>query len=342
MLCPTLAELPPPPPGKTGWPWTEETEQLPDRMPDGQDWPKISVVTPSYNQGQFIEETIRSVLLQGYPNLEYTIIDGGSTDETVEIIKKYQGFLSCWVSEKDNGQADALNKGFAVSTGSICAYLNSDDLLLPGALFAVADYAIKHPQAQWYASTCLCGESLDSSKHWKPGIISFPSFVVNQAIAQQGVFWRDTAKEKPWFDASRKMRMDHKFFAEIYLRCSAPSVIDATTSFFRQHSDSKTYNFKALDREEQRQLVEEMMSRTDSKTSQAIHDEYYRINNIVATHKILTDPDKSLSSKWKRLIHMFRLLFVTPFLLRDRIFISAFAKVLLDFLYLYPKYRTKK
>ncbi|MBI1792664.1 MAG: glycosyltransferase [Chloroflexi bacterium] len=134
MRSSTLSELPPPPPGKTGWPWTEETPQLPDIMPNGSPWPRISIVTPSYNQGQFIEETIRSVLLQGYPNLEYIIIDGGSTDNSVEIIKKYAPWLAYWVSEKDRGQSHAINKGFERSTGEIMAWLNSDDILLWGAL----------------------------------------------------------------------------------------------------------------------------------------------------------------------------------------------------------------
>lgn len=123
----TLKDLPPAPEGKTGWPWTEQSEPLPDKMADGSDWPRISIVTPNYNYGQFIEETIRSVLLQGYPNLEYIVIDGGSTDNSVEIIKKYEKWLSYWVSEKDNGQTDAINKGYSFCTGDLFVWLNSDD-----------------------------------------------------------------------------------------------------------------------------------------------------------------------------------------------------------------------
>jgi glycosyltransferase involved in cell wall biosynthesis len=101
--------------------------------------PKISIITPSYNQGKFIEETITSVLNQNYPNLEYIIVDGGSKDNTLDIIRKYESQLASWVSEKDSGQSDAINKGFKKATGDIIAWLNSDDILLPGALQKVAD-----------------------------------------------------------------------------------------------------------------------------------------------------------------------------------------------------------
>src|SRR6266487_3806537 len=113
MRCPNLNELPPPPPGKVGWPWTEEAPCVSDQNPRPSEaldhnrvWPRVSIVTPSFNQARFLEETIRSVLLQGYPNLEYIMIDGGSADESVEIIGRYEKHLAYWVSEKDRGQSE--------------------------------------------------------------------------------------------------------------------------------------------------------------------------------------------------------------------------------------------
>ena len=142
----TLKDLPPSPPEKTGWPWTEQTEPLPPRMPDGSEWPRISIVTPSYNQGEFIEETIRSVLLQGYPNLEYIIIDGGSKDNSIELIKKYEKYLAYLVSEPDKGQSHAINKGFRRATGVLVGWQNSDDFYHSGAFEAAAKACFAHPE----------------------------------------------------------------------------------------------------------------------------------------------------------------------------------------------------
>ncbi len=145
MMCPELSDLPPPE-GRIGWPWTEESSVIPSDLVDSPDWPRISIVTPSYNQGQFIEETIRSVLLQGYPDIEYIIVDGGSTDNTIEIIEKYEKWITRWVVERDYGQSHAINKGFNLATGEFGNWLNSDDILMPnalgelGALYAGGDH----------------------------------------------------------------------------------------------------------------------------------------------------------------------------------------------------------
>jgi len=118
-------------------------------MENGNNYPKISIVTPSYNQGKYIEETILSVLNQDYPNLEYIIIDGGSNDNSVEIIKKYENKLKYWISEKDSGQTNAINKGFEHATGEIFAYLNSDDVYLPNTLHLVAKLFTNFKEVRW-------------------------------------------------------------------------------------------------------------------------------------------------------------------------------------------------
>jgi GT2 family glycosyltransferase len=131
---PHLSELPPPPPGRSGWPWTEASTALPETMPDGSAWPRVTVVTPSFNQARYVEATLRSILLQGYPNLELIVMDGGSQDGSVEIIKKYEPWLTHWVSEPDGGQSAAINRGLRRGSGAFATWINSDDMLERNAL----------------------------------------------------------------------------------------------------------------------------------------------------------------------------------------------------------------
>jgi hypothetical protein len=135
------------------WPFYTHRSNAPSTLPDGSPWPRISIVTPSWNSGRFLEEAIRSVLNQGYPNLEYIVVDGGSTDNTVSILKRYSEQLAWWVSEKDQGQSHAINKGMSRATGQIVTWLNADDMLAPGALHAAA-FAFWKTQADMVAGTC--------------------------------------------------------------------------------------------------------------------------------------------------------------------------------------------
>jgi glycosyltransferase involved in cell wall biosynthesis len=135
-----------------GWYWTNTDYSRSLLEEDESISPKISIVTPSLNQGQYLEATICSVLDQGYPNLEYIIIDGGSTDNSVEIIKKYQKYISFWCSESDNGHYAAINKGFTKATGEIFAWINSDDLYCPWALRTVAQAFTQIKHVKWLST----------------------------------------------------------------------------------------------------------------------------------------------------------------------------------------------
>jgi glycosyltransferase involved in cell wall biosynthesis len=148
MYCPSLKDLPPSP-DKRGWPWIEESAAMPPLMPDGSPWPRVSLVTPCFNSGEFLEESIRSVLLQGYPDLEYMIIDGGSSDGSVDIIRKYETWLTYWESKPDCGQSNAINKGLARCTGKYFNWHNADDILLPGSLRETVLGFSAHPQASY-------------------------------------------------------------------------------------------------------------------------------------------------------------------------------------------------
>lgn len=241
-LMSLLPQFPPPPPGKTGWPWTVESDPVPPVMPGGRPWPKISIVTPSYNQGQFLEETIRSVLLQGYPNLEYLIMDGGSSDNSIEIIKKYEDWLTYWVSEKDNGQSDAIRRGFDKATGEIIGWLNSDDYLLPGALMRTGRSFAQNASLELTVGGGLVissGGELIRKYYMFPQ--DFRSLLVGgQFFMQMSSFWRRDAYEAVGgLDTSLKFCFDYDLFLRLAHR-RPPEGIDAMLAAFRIHDHSKT------------------------------------------------------------------------------------------------------
>jgi len=178
--------------------------------------PKISIITPSYNQGKYIERTIKSVLDQKYPNLEYLVVDGGSTDETLSILKKYSRKI-IWTSEKDKGQADAINKGIKKSTGEIISYLNSDDTYEPGAFHKIARFFINNPQEKFVYGR---GKHIDQNDKYIEDYPNAPTnylFLHEQCkICQPTVFWkRELIKEIGYFNDTLRYAMDYDYWIRV-------------------------------------------------------------------------------------------------------------------------------
>jgi len=247
-----MHDLPAAPKGRSGWPWTEACPRLPDSPPGGGDWPKISLVTPSFNQGRFIEETIRTVLGQGYPNLEYIIIDGGSTDESVEIIRKYEPWLAHWVSEADDGQSDAINKGFAAATGEVFGWLCSDDVLLPGALAAVGGYFAAHDDCRWLAGRAEY-EFIETGETGRtPAGACSPNALIQfwkygapgHSMPQPSIFWH-----RQLWGAAGGLREEHHLAMDydMWLRFEERARLDVTESVLsclRLYGDCKSVSSK--------------------------------------------------------------------------------------------------
>ena len=203
--------------------------------------PKFTIVTPSYNQAHYLEETIQSVLDQGYPNLEYVVVDGGSKDNSVEVIRKYEKHISWWVSEKDKGQTDALNKGFARATGDVLGFINSDDTLKPGALH----FAARHFERgeKWIVGWVEFLEEGDCNFpqvwHDYEGVGDW--FVTNP-IPQQGTFWtRDLWQQFGGFRDDLQLVFDYEFWMRLRFKARVfPKMVRRCLGTYRLHAQSKT------------------------------------------------------------------------------------------------------
>ncbi|MGB0063093.1 MAG: glycosyltransferase family 2 protein, partial [Terracidiphilus sp.] len=242
--------LPKPLQGKAGWPWTEESERLADAMPDGTPWPKITVVTPLLNQRQFIEETIRSILLQGYPDVEHIVIDGGSTDGSLDVIGLYSQWVQC-VVQKGEGQSAAINRGFRLATGHLIGWQNSDDFYGADSFCQAALAAEERPDCDIFNGTVRGFHGQDSRPPWifescnefsqekllDEVCVMNQSMFFRRAIFERGIFLRDDLH----------FAMDQDFFWRLSLEGFRYHRVPSLTGYYRQHENAKStsYNVRA-------------------------------------------------------------------------------------------------
>lgn len=276
-------------------------------------FPKISIVTASYNQAAYLEQTILSVLSQQYPNLEYIIIDGGSTDGSVEIIKKYEQQLSYWVSEKDNGLYDALQKGFNKATGEIMAWINSDDLYHRQAFSTAAAIFRKFPQVSWLMGSntyfdeggnCFTYERDLFDERWS----KWRMYLFNGTfIQQESVFWRRDL----WIAAGSRLSQEHSLAAdfELWLRFFRHAQLYSTSFLLGGFRMRKSGQLSNRFRNEYTDQVKSLLS---FERKQERNQRYlFFCNSMMPLMKLIP------VRKWRRKLS-FRLLRIPPKIVFDR------------------------
>jgi glycosyltransferase involved in cell wall biosynthesis len=211
-------------------------------------FPKISIITPSYNQAEFLERTIRSVIDQDYPNLEYIVIDGGSTDGSVDILKKYSRHFAYWVSEPDQGQSAAINKGIKIATGELIAWQNSDDIYYPNTFRSLVANIRNRPNIELVVGNInIIDEYNNVIRDVKYVTPSFGRMIAEgMMVTNQAAFWRKNMHEQIGFmDESLHYAFDYDWFLRLINKCERCLHVDETWGGYRMHGATKTSNNQA-------------------------------------------------------------------------------------------------
>lgn len=285
--------------------------------------PKISIITPSFSQGRFLEETILSVLNQNYSNLEYLIIDGGSTDESLDIIRRYEDRLAYWASEKDRGQVHAINKGLERITGDIAAFINSDDVYLPGTLAAVGQYFERRPACQW-----ICGDTVMFGEGHATELVQA---VVPKSAAhclswaykapQPGHFWKRDLIQEFGFDEAWQYDFDHDMYVRALLAGHRCEHVPLPFAGYRLHSVSKTVaesSSFAAEFERSAEVYEQRLHGADRRWCRATRF-------LRRSYAASAAGNKSEGTRW-----LMRALVIYPEALKDRPFWGCLRRIVTD------------
>jgi len=239
--------LPKAPADRSGWPWTEESDQLPDMMPDGRPWPMISIVTPLYNQEGWVEETIRSVLLQGYPNYEHLIINDGSTDGSLAVAEKYAPWVKC-ITQKNAGQSAALNRGFRMAEGELIGWQNSDDCYGVDNFKEGALGSVKYPDYEIYNGATRGFRESDFRPPWLFEAceeFTHADFLRHMGVMNQSMFFRRVVFERGVFiKEDMHYAMDPDFFWRLSLAGFRFKLLPTMIGYYRQQSLAKSTSYR--------------------------------------------------------------------------------------------------
>lgn len=260
--------------------------------------PKISIVMPSYNQGRYLDQAIRSILDQEYPDFELIVMDGGSTDDSVDVIKSHSASIAYWQSEKDEGQSDAINRGLERATGQIMCWLNSDDVFLPGALNAVGHAFSSDPDLNWLTGYHVkFGHNLVSWHRNLHPPRTLVDWLVACPVAQPSTFWRRTLYERfGALDTKFHYALDYEYWVRFAFGGEVLRLIERPLSGFRLHGDSKTVQSQSKFRSEEetlREMYAPQLSASERRRLRSQLDRRSAILELSEAYRLLKEGESS-------------------------------------------------